>query len=78
MIGKRQLYNHLKESLDLGNYEVIHFISLGNMVPVVIMRDRDIKSQKPWCIQHRGSSRYFKSFKEVTDYLVSKNWIEVS
>lgn len=78
MAIEHQISKHLRESLDLKNYDVIRIISLGDLHPVVVMRDKRAESRGHWCIQHRGSGYYFQTLKEVTDYLISRNWIKAS
>lgn len=78
MEKEKQLPKHLKKSLDLENFEVIRIISLGDLHPVVVMRDKRADSKGHWCIQHRGSGYYFQTLKEVTDYLIKRNWIKAS
>ena len=73
-----KLPEHLKESLDLQHFEVIHIISLGDLHPVVIMRDKRADAIAPWCNQYRGSGHYFKTYKEATDYCINRNWVKTS
>ena len=78
MAIKDRLPKHLIKSLDLENYDIIRIISLGDMYPVIVMRDKRADSQNHWCVQHRGYGQYFKTLNEVQNYLVERNWIVAS
>lgn len=78
-MGKElQLPQHLMKSLDLINFDVIRIISLSKLYPAVIMRDKRSDAKAYWCVQHRGSGYYFQTLKEVTNYLITRNWVKAS
>ena len=73
-----QLPKPLSKSLDLDNFEVIDYIPLDNLHPVVVMRDNRPESKAHWCIQYLGSGHYFHTLKEVTNYCIKRNWIKTA
>ena len=78
MIGNNQLPIHLRNSLDLKNFEVIEIISLDDNHPVVVMRDKRSDAKTYWCTQYKGCGHYFETLKELIDYCITRNWIKTS
>lgn len=73
-----QLPWHLRKSLDLESFEAIRIVSLDDLHPAVVMRDKRLGSKRRWCVQYLGSGYYFQTLKETTDYMVTRNWIKAS
>jgi hypothetical protein len=54
--------------LDYKNFEVIDIVPQDKEFAVTVMHDRRTDAHKPWCIQYRGSGRYFFTREELDDY----------
>lgn len=73
-IDGRKAEDYLWEGLDLKNFEVIGIHPQTQDRAVIIMYDKRADSKKRWCLQFRGSGRYFETAEEALDYFRSRGW----
>ena len=65
---------HLWNGLDLENFEVIHVLPQSDDHAAIIMRSKSSDWGKLWCIQHRGTGRYFNTYAQMLDYCAARQW----
>ena len=61
--------------LDYDNFEVMEILPQDEDFAATIMHDKRPDAYKPWCVQYRGSGRYFFSEVEMHDYMRGRGWI---
>lgn len=63
-----ELRHYLWTGLDLKRFEVLTIVPETENEAVIVMRDGMKDSVKPWCVEYRGSGKYFESLELLNEY----------
>lgn len=75
MENKCEQEQYLWDGLDLENYDIIGIHPQTTGQAVIIMRDNREDSLRPWCLQYRGTGRYFETAEDAIQYFKSRGWV---
>ncbi len=65
---------YLWNGLDLENFEVIQVLPQSKNIAAIIMRCKHPDWGKLWCIEHRGTGRYFDTYGQMLNYCAARRW----
>lgn len=74
MMREQTLEEHQRNGLDLDKYDIIGIHPQTGDSAVIIMRYNLEDSQKPWCLQYRGTNRHYETIEDALKYFKSRGW----
>lgn len=67
----KQMKKYIWKGLNPVRFKPLAVVLSGDS-PIIIMYETNSDSVKPWCVEYRGSGRYFATLEELSEYCANR------